>query len=683
MSKKHRIKKTSAASTVVQKTTVTPAPRKKNAFSFGSPELIVFKKRTFIFLSILLGLYILMSALKLHTSSVSTWDKIFGNEEPESVKAGQPRAIRQDEWMVTTPSLVGQYKLGFPASNPSLGDGNVPVIWNFPVKDLSMLLRPSLWPYFIFDVEHAFAFSWNFNIYLFLISTFLLFMLLTGNNFWLSAFGAFFIFLSGAMQWWSYSLGSLMIWLNAGFISLAYLLFSKNVKALILSGVVLVISSYSFMVSMYPPWQAPLVYLYAALLIGFVLQRGGLKNVREKGWWRLGILLSSLLILSLFLFHFYGLVKHTYEILLNTVYPGRRTTNGGDLVKGKLFSEFYGMYMTDVNVPPKWLNICEASSIMMFFPVLFYGIAINFFKYRRFDWVQLFLSACILFLLAWILVGFPSFLSKITLLSMSPAYRTLPVLGVANAFLLVSYLANREKQKEQNFSWLELILFGISVLVFSRLIAGYINKSTDNFFQPGQVMVVTLVIALVYLLIRYSYIAFTTLALALVLLFINLSNLGIHPLTSGLSALLDNPVVIKTRDIQKSDPTARWAVFGNQGFANLLKVNGINVFNGVKAVPMLKDMAVLDPMHKKDSVYNRYAHINLMPYLYNDSVDFRLNENAVVNDNYTISMDPCSPRLGQLGVKYFVFTYPPPEAETRCMTRLADTTGILVFKRKE
>ena len=65
-------------------------------------------------------------------------------------------------------------------------------------------------------------------------------------------------------------------------------------------------------------------------------------------------------------------------------------------------------------------------------------------------------------------------------------------------------------------------------------------------------------------------------------------------------------------------------------------------------------------------------------------------------DAYTISMDPCSPRLKELAVKYLVFTKPatgtttatsatftPKAAEIRCMTKLVETSGIFVYKRND
>lgn len=646
-------------------------------------SLIAFHNKTKWFLLGLLIIYFLMSILKIHTSSVGMWDQIF-RKEPESIISGQPRPIRQDEWMVSTPALVGQYQIGMPVSNRSMGDGNVPVIFGSPIKDLSMILRPSLWPYFIFDVERGFAFSWNFNIFFFLISSFLLFMLLTKNNFWLSVFGVAFIFLSSAVQWWSYSLASQMIWLNGIIISFIYLLYSRNRIALIIAGVVFLFSGYNFIVGLYPPWQVPLFYLYLAILIGYVLSRKDFARVKEKLATRSMIFGASIIVLGIFLFHYYGLVKNTYDIMMNTAYPGKRITNGGDLVSGKLFSEFLGNYVSDVNYPKEWWNISEISSFWMFFPVLFYCIGYNYFRYKKFDWLQIFISLSILFFLVWILMGFPSFLSKLTFLSMSPVYRTLPVLGLANCILLICYLSNKDTNKNLKFSWMEFALLAIAIFIFAKVTTSHMATATGDFFKTDQLITASLIVTVVYLLTRYSYIKFVLPALCIVLLGLNISNATIHPLTKGLSPLLENPLVQATKPIKENDPNARWAVFGDPFAAYLLRVNGIDVFNGVKSVPILKDMAVLDSSGKNNFIYNRYAHINLATYIdWKDSVGFKLNENPVVNDNYTISMDPCSPKLKKLGVNYFLFSYKPQDAEIRCMTPVKDTFGMYIYKRKD
>ena len=658
--------------------TVPPKLQKGTGKDFS---LIAFDRRTILFLVVLVATYIITSSLKIHTSSIARWDQVFGIQNNQSVITGTPRPIRVDEWMLNTPALAGQYNAGMPLSSSTMGDGNVPAISSFPIKDFSVLLKPNLWSYFIFDLERAFAFYWNFNIFFFLISTFLLFQLLTKNKFWLSVAGTFFIFLSGGMQWWSYWMGTYMIYLNAALLSLMYLLYAKQNHTILSAAIFFLFGAYGFATLSYPPWQVPLAYLYLAIFAGMILSKKEFKIIKEKWKFRTIVLSLTGLLLIFFFYHYWQLIKDTANLIMNTAYPGKRSTNGGDLVDGKLFSEFFGIYLAENHFPPQWLNICEASSFIMFFPVIFYVLIYNWIKYTKPDILILSISGYIIIILIWIILGFPSILSKVSLLSMSPVYRTLPVLGAANCILLIVFLGSLSPNTKIKFSWIEAIVLTISFFILLRLVTTNINNATNKFFS-NETLTVSLLFTVVYLLIRYSYIKYTTPAVAVILLAITVPNFKIHPVTKGLSSILENPVVKSTKEIQAKDPNARWAVFGNQTISNLLKVNGINVFNGVKVVPQLKDMAVLDPSGKNNFIYNRYAHINLFSFVDGkDSVGFKLNENKVVNDNYSIFMDPCSPRLNQLGVKYFIFTYRPQTAELRCMTKITDMGGILIYKR--
>ena len=68
------------------------------------------------------------------------------------------------------------------------------------------------------------------------------------------------------------------------------------------------------------------------------------------------------------------------------------------------------------------------------------------------------------------------------------------------------------------------------------------------------------------------------------------------------------------------------------------------------------------------------------PYIAgNDSIVIR----QMFNDGYAIFIDPCSPRLKQLGVKYFVFKYKPDDAEIKCMTKLDEAAGMFIYKRND
>jgi len=694
MSKKHKIKKKIAVPEKSSEAGPVPVPTPRKAAGSSQTNLILFDRRTIIFLAFLFLAYIIISSLKIHTSNIANWDLYFGLEKSESVITGKPRFIRMDEWMISSPGAIGQYQAGMPLTNASVGDLNAPVVWGLPVKDISTLLRPHIWSYFVFDVERAFAFSWNFNIFFFLISTFLLLMLLTRNNFLLSITGTFFIFLSGGVQWWSYFISNYMLYLNGMFLSVVYLLYNKKISTLIIASVIFIFSAYGFIFNLYPPFQVPLLYLYLALFIGFLLQRKNYQLIKDG--WRIKAIIfaAALIILAIFTYHYYSLVKDTYSMMLHTVYPGRRFSTGGDLKNGKVFAEFFGWFMTDVRnddkpgTPAYWMNICEASGFIMFFPIVFYCIGYYYYRTKKTDPILISLSIFVIVGLLYVLLGFPAFLSKISLFSMSPAFRVLPIVGVGNCMLLICYLAsNKTTFKNEKFSWIEFGAIAAVTFIFMRIVGSQVNKATENFFTSTQITIASLTVVAAYLLTRYKNFRFVNLALYALLLGMVLPNLNVNPVTKGLAPILENPLVVDSKELYQKDPKGRWAVFGNTRLTHLLKANGFNLFNSVKLVPPMKDMKVLDPTGKFDSTYNRYAWITMdskqiAPYLnanWRDTVFFR----QTFQDGYTVFVDPCSPRLKQLGVRYYVFDYAPTAQEVRCMTKLKENAGLFYYKRND
>ena len=686
MSKKYKIKKKPAVPEAPSETKPAPVPGPVKLSTAST--LILFDGKTKIFLAILLLAYLIISSLKIHTSNIANWDIFFGLEKSESVIAGKPRFIRMDEWMISSPGAIGQYNAGMPVKNGSVGELNAPVVWGLPVKDISTVLRPSLWSYFIFDVERAFAFSWNFNIFFFLISTFLLFMLLTKNNFWLSVTGTFFIFFSGGLQWWSYFIGNYMLYLNGMFISIVYLLYNKNRWPLIVAGLIFILSAYGFIFNLYPPFQVPLLYLYLFLFAGFLLQRRKFQTIKEN--WRLKSIVFgvSLVVLLLFTYHYYTLVKDTYTMMLNTVYPGRRFSTGGNLKDGKIFAEFFGIFMTDTHTPALWQNICEASGFIMFFPIVFYAMGYYYFKTKKTDPLLISISIFILIGLLYVLIGFPAFLSKITLFSMSPDFRTLPIVGAGNCFLLICYITSSQTQiKKEKISWLELGIIAAASFVFMMIVTSRINKATENYFTSTQVSIAIILIVISYLLTRYKNFRFVRTALLILLIGMVIPNANVNPVTVGLAPILENPLVVDSKEIHDKDPSGRWALFGNTRLTHLLKANGIDLLNSVKLVPPMNDMKVLDRTGRHDSIYNRYAWMTMNSKQVSQFFDVNWNDTVIFRqtfqDGYTIFMDPCSPKLKQLGVKYFVFDTVPNPKEVRCMTMLKENAGLFIYKRND
>jgi hypothetical protein len=273
---------------------------------------------------------------------------------------------------------------------------------------------------------------------------------------------------------------------------------------------------------------------------------------------------------------------------------------------------------------------------------------------------------------------------------MAPDFRVLPIVGLANCFLLICYIASTKTQfKNEKFSWIEFGIILISTIIFTRIVSSGISKATDNFFTTTQVGIVTALVSVSYLLTRYKNFKYVRLGLCVMLIGLVIDNFNVNPVTKGLAPVLENPLVVDSKEIHEKDPTARWVLFGNSRLTHLVKANGIDIFNSVKLVPPMEDMKVLDPMGKFDSVYNRYAWMTmnskrLAQYYggnWGDTVIFLRPESY--QDGYTIFIDPCSPKLKQLGVKYFVFDEQPSQNEIRCMTKLKENSGIFIYKRND
>jgi len=644
-----------------------------------SYDLIRLDKKSILFILILALLYVGMSTAKLHTSSITYWDKEFNQPKPKSLIAGNPKGIRADEWRVATPLLIGQYFAGMPVHNPSVGSGNAPVIWGFPVKDISSLLRPAVWSYFIFDIERAFAFSWNFYLFFFLVSTFLLFLMLTGSQFWISAFGVVFLFLSSGIQWWSYYVAIYMLYMNGGLIALLCLLYSRRPVILVLSGLVLLFSAYGYLFNLYPPFQIPLVYLYLFVFIGFVWWKGDFPRMRENAKLKIGILSAVLLLFAFFTYHYYHLTKESFGLMLQTVYPGNRFSSGGNLAEGKLFAEFFLPFMQPERVPQNWQNICEASGFLVFLPIVLYTMGVWYYRYAVIDRLLVTLSIFLLLCTAFVLFGFPDLICRMTMLSMVESRRLLVIAEAGNCILFVVFLARAQSGPELRIPWKELLLLTPAVILFFVLVGRHVNASTDNFFTQKQLTNVVAIFSVAYLLTRCAQNRYALTLLCILLLSFNMTYASVNPLTRGLSSILENPLVKATRAIHAKDPKAGWLVFGSTIWANLIKSSGLNVLNGTKLIPDNVSMEMLDSARQNDSIYNRYAHIGMKSYVGpNDSVYFEY----LSTDWYRIYMDPCSPSLKKLGIKYIVFSYDPQPEDLRCLTSL-DAVHFYIYKRKD
>ena len=638
-------------------------------------ELIRFDKKLNIFLGICILSFLILSLLKIHSSSVAAWNDIIpeGSTSTKSIIAGTPKRIRMDEYAAQTPFALSQSYKNFPITNEAIGGQNAPLMASLPVKHFITYFRPNFWGYFFLSTEQAFAWAWNFKALGILIAVTLMLMLLTANNFWLSVFGAFWMLYSSGTQWWySTPLPDSIFTATILFTCAVYLIFSRKAISLVISAVCFILFGVYFAGLLYPPYQLPLAYFIIFLLIGYVIQNYNKSIIFNKIFLKIGLSIIALGGLCIIFFKFYSEAKPTIDVMMNTAYPGKRTDFGGAGFTSNMFSEYYHLFINSDNFPQIWVNICELSHYLNFSPVIIGCTIWYYVATKKVNYLIVLPSIFIVFLLIWIKVGLPESLAKLTLMSMSPPKRTQIPYGIANVILAIIYVGQLKKMRVENLSLSNKIVAIIITIFFIGITVATNDSSSGHFFKTSQLVIGALLFGMAnIILLLSSNFKFREIVFMGIVAISLIPNLMANPIAKGLAPITEHNIHLQIKAIDKTDPGKRWLVMGSQFYGYMAQSTGVDVLGGVKYVPDFKTMKILDGKYKRDTVYNRYAHT-----VYSSFIDGKDSTVVALNfeDGYTIGLDGCSPKLKQLNVKYVIFDRQPQPVEVRCMKRIADST---------
>ncbi|GAB3500787.1 hypothetical protein GCM10027341_26620 [Spirosoma knui] len=648
-------------------------------------ELIHFDRRVKWFIGICVGLFVVLTLLKINYSSIGMWNTVMpdGSDAKRGIISGKPRPIRIDEWGVLTPFMLSQAHQGFPLENPAIGGEKVALVGYFPIKHFVSFFRPDYWGFYLFDVEHGFAWRWNFILCFGLVSVMLAFMLLTRNQFWLSVLGAFWLVFSPGLAWWSFFF---LTSIYSGFgmlVASAYMFFSTKTKSILIAGVLFFWCFAMFALTLYPPYQVPLGYLLLFLLTGYTWQHFNKQLLLNKLWLKLGVFAVAFLAMGAIFYAYYLDAKSTIDVMSNTVYPGKRSETGGTGFIANWFSEYYsGWLLNDQLFPKSWLNICELSHFITFTPVIAVCTLIYFVSTRKVDPLLAITLGYVLILLVWIEVGFPAFLAKATLLDVSPTRRTQIPFGIGNVVLAVLYLGYIHSKKIKVSG---TVAASLSVGVVGFMVyAAWLNlEDAQGFYKSHQLFLPTLFfMGLNFMLLPIVNFQYKEVAVAGAIALFTLPNLKINPVGKGMAPITENVLYQKVRELHLQEPEARWVVLGNQYITYLVTATGVNQLSGVKNQPDFKTMRVLDPTAKRDSAYNRYAHTVYNTYIDPVHPDTVIIQNGF-EDGYQVALDPCSPKLRKLNVRYVMFDRTPQPVEIRCMKQVAKLGSIEIYRTND
>ena len=171
----------------------------------------LWERRGWLFPGLVISLLIGLSVMQLSGSSVGVYDSFFGRSTPDLVN-GQPRTVRSDEWMVTTPLTAAQQAEQFPTTNQDIGEGqDMSLVVDVPYADWSSLFKPQNWAFFWLPLDMAFAFKWWSLAALLLLAVYSFVLFFAPQRYLLAALISLAFLFSPFIQWWYQSITVLPI----------------------------------------------------------------------------------------------------------------------------------------------------------------------------------------------------------------------------------------------------------------------------------------------------------------------------------------------------------------------------------------------------------------------------------------------------------------------------------------
>lgn len=639
---------------------------------------------------------------KLSGSSINSFYILYGADNPmRDVVLGWPRASRADEFAVNTLFAFSQTKNAFQQNNLLLGGvapTDVAIIKDAPVLGIVELFRPFQWGYLVFGAERGLAFYWSSRLAVLFLISYEFFRLVSRTseqreNRVLAVVGSVLITFSPLIQWW-FAVNNIVEMLVAVFGSIVCLhqyLSNHHTFIRCLWGLAICECAGMFIWSLYPAWQAPLLWVLLVLAIWVIKEHWSTIRMTRADWIVAACLVVVFAMLSCAVAY---LSKDTILAMLNTSYPGARRSQGGDRT---LLKRMFGDIGSQMGLSNPDATAVESSRMLDFFPLGIVLVVSNIiFKKnnRKIDWLSLALGVICVIMFAFIVIGLPSWMAGLTLLNMSVPNRVFFAFGVVNIILLIRAISTRTWSLKLPVSVFVAFVFAILntclalysygdflalprlrdiccvVLMYVESLAMGILCTTD--FQGLRMRAKTMAVRsdskaiedrsenlvdngmttrqkVHCLTVKVSVVAVAGI--------VSIFGAMINPVQHGANAVFSQPAIVALQKMV-SNERGMVAVVSEDGvsmssssmLADLVAANGIPAINTVQVTPRWELWKKLDPHGDCYYQYNRYAFINISATDEKTSLKERIENPA--GDQVHVKLTAAE--LHSLGVTYVI-----------------------------
>ena len=579
---------------------------------------------------------------------------------------GTPRAIRSDEWAVSTPrALTYQFCKGEKYNDIIMATETPNLSTTGVSPTLAILGNIYRIGYLFLDADYAVSFYWCASFIVGFMASIELCYIITCKNKLISVIGGILIIASSFYLWWSGN--DTMINGIATCVCVYYFFNTSSRRIRILFGVLIAIFGASFVCILYPAWQVPFGYLFLAFIIwSFVTNFANVKTFKLIDW----LIFAFTVLFSFVIIAFYLFNQLEYmTAITKTVYPGARYCVGGYALD-KLFS-----YPASLKYPfnSDGFSVSEYGTFFSFFPFPAVLAAYLIFRAKKKDLLTILLSVLCLLLTLYCSFEIPAFIAKITLMYTSPSNRAVDVVSFLQILLLMRsiYIINKENIK-------------LSKAIF---IPVTITFATFTVYKCVKTFPVANYMGVAYLVFVFVLIIFTILSLyniikgvfkkVIIIIFALVQcavAINVLPIQKGLDVIYSKPVATKVCEIVQKEPDSVWIANDQFVEANFYAACGAKVINSNNYMPNIEFWETIFPQGDREEIYNRYAHL---------IISLTEGENdAILNQEDLVTLKMNYALLETFGVDYIASKAPiniPDEYDITC-ENIYFEDGIFIYK---
>lgn len=573
-------------------------------------------------LGILLGLLAVLIALGITGSSTGFLHQFVASGPDERLLAGEPQAIRSDEWFVQSSWTVSQAEQGLPVRNESFPGGmDATVQHDLPAADWSLVLRPHLWGFLFLPLDNAMALRWWFPAFSMVAACYVFAVTMLPRLPIAAAALAAGFFFSPFFQWWylsitfyapawAFLLMTAVVWVLRG-VSRR----SEWILAALLGYGIAVVGT-----TIYVPFIIAATWPALAFAIGYTLTRDS--SPTHGLWYRLMRLkwLVFGAMLGVAALALWAVTRwSTIESFTSTVYPGERLQLVGQSGRDDLFSILAGPFspgLGDANGVPLGMNASEASTFLLvgaFLVVPLLWLLVRGIRStpRHVDWLIVSLLALGLLFVAYLFIPGWDAIAHALLMDRTTAGRLRMGLGVL-ALVMMIVLANRIGQFDHATGakvplWVPLAATGLAVLV-NGAIAFWLLRMDSAITRDVVWIPVLLAFLAAVGLMSAGRVAIGAIAFLIASV---LAGATVNPLYRGVFDLNDTSLVAEMKRVGEN---ATWVGIGDSPIPTVALVEaGLRSFNGFQSSPSQEMWEEIDPSGSSEATWNRLANVSWEP----------------------------------------------------------------------